>query len=322
MLLLPLPPRAAAVVSAADWSQYRSGPARLGLNTQETVLSPSTVSGLRQAWVTTAGDLVTEPAVVGGVVYVGSADRRGYALNAATGAIVWTATTGGRVLDPPAVADGVVYVRARDGNAYALDAATGAIVWTASIGGSPMFGLLPDRSSPAVTDGMVYVAGPYNGRLYALDAATGATVWTATRGDTVSGTLAVAAGIVYALLGRGLGAADLLALNADTGAVVWTVPGDQWSSPSSVSPVVANGVLYTGTINGVLVARNPATRAVLWSDATMGGLDRSRYASLVVANGAVYAGRGVAVSAHRLQNPARRTRLDGPVRRPAPRLAH
>jgi outer membrane protein assembly factor BamB len=398
-LLLPLSPTAAAVVGAANWSQYRYGSARLGLNHQETVLSPSTVSGLRQAWVTTTGDFVAEPAVVDGVVYVGSADRKVYALNAATGATiwtattggpvrsspavvdgmvyvgsadgkvyalnaatgatrwtvttggpvrsspavvdgvvyigsadrrvyaldaatgatVWTATTGGEVSDPPAVVDGVVHVRSRDGSAYALDAATGAIVWTASIGGRPMFGLLPGTSSPAVADGMVYVAGPYNGRLYALDAATGATVWTATRGDTVGGTPAVADGIVYALLGRGLGSADLVALHADTGAMVWTVPGSSLSSPSSVSPVVANGVLYTGTVAGVLVARTPATGAVLWSDGTAGGSNRSYYASLVVANGAVYAGRGVAVSAHRLQNPSRRTRLDGPARRPAPR---
>jgi eukaryotic-like serine/threonine-protein kinase len=253
--------------------------------------------------------------------YVGSADRRVYALDAATGATRWTTTTGGRVLDPPAVADGVVYVRARDGNAYALDAATGAIIWTASIGGSPMFGLPPGTSSPAVADGMVYVAGLYNGRLYALDAATGATMWTATRGFTVGGTPAVADGVVYALLGTGLGTADLLALNADTGAVVWTVLGGPLSSPSSVSPVVANGVLYSGTVAGVLGARNPATGAILWSDGTAGGSNRSYYASLVVANGAVYPGRGFAVSAHRLQIPSRRTRLDGPARRPAPRLA-
>jgi outer membrane protein assembly factor BamB len=373
----------ATLVSGADWSQYRSGPAHLGLNTQETVLSPSTVTGLRQAWAITpgsAGDLVTDPAVVdgaayvgstngkvyalnaatgatvwtvttggqvrsspavaGGVVYAGSADGRVYALNAATGAVLWSVTIGGQVLDAPTVTDGVVYigssnrrvyalnaatgavlwsvtiggqvldaptvtggvvyVRGRDGNAYALDAATGATMWTASIGGAPMFGFPPSTSSPAVADGMVYVAGPYNGRLYALDAATGATVWTASAGYTVGGTPAVAGGIVYALLGKGLGSADLRALNAATGAIVWAVPGTSISSPSSVSPVVANGVLYTGTVAGVLVARDPATGAVLWSDGGAGGVNRNGYSSLAVANGAVYAGRGAAVSAHHL----------------------
>jgi len=160
-----------------------------------------------------------------------------------------------------------------------------------------MFGFPPSTSSPAVADGMVYVAGPYNGVLYALDTATGATVWTATAGFTVEGTPAVGGGIVYALLGRGLGSADLRALNADTGAVVWAVPGTSLSSPSSVSPVVANGVLYTGTAGGVLVARDAATGTILLTDSTAIRSTRS-YSAVVVANGAVYARRDSGVSAH------------------------
>ena len=41
--------------------------------------------------------VVSSPAVVGGVVYVGSEDGKVYALNAANGALMWNYTTDGWV---------------------------------------------------------------------------------------------------------------------------------------------------------------------------------------------------------------------------------
>ena len=52
----------------------------------------------------------SSPAVANGVVYVGSDDDNVYALNASTGAKLWSYTTGGYVDSSPAVANGVVYV--------------------------------------------------------------------------------------------------------------------------------------------------------------------------------------------------------------------
>ena len=51
----------------------------------------------------------SSPAVANGVVYVGSDDNV-YALNARTGALLWSYTTGEYVVSSPAVANGVVYV--------------------------------------------------------------------------------------------------------------------------------------------------------------------------------------------------------------------
>ena len=58
---------------------------------------------------------------------MGSLDGKVYALNAATGALVWSYTTGDEVSSSPAVAGGVVYVGSLDGKVYALNAATGAL---------------------------------------------------------------------------------------------------------------------------------------------------------------------------------------------------
>jgi outer membrane protein assembly factor BamB len=218
-----------------------------------------------------------------------------YALDAATGARRWTAITGVSVSDSPTVADGMVYAIGGDLKVYALDAGTGATVWTAVFGpqpsgGGPVFcGPNPSApSAPAVAGGVVYVAGWCDGTVHAFDATSGATVWTLSGRFGISAP-ALANGTLYVVSEAGL-----QALDAATGATVWTV-----STPAT-DPVLANGVLYHARGGGVLVARDPATGAQLWSDATApGGRSANAYLSVAVANGAVYAARDLgAVSAH------------------------
>ena len=146
-------------------------------------------------WTATTGGSVSAPAVVNGVVYVGSDDRKLYAFDAAgvTGCSgapksctpLWTATTVGRVESAPTVVNGVVYVGAGVHDAasalYAFDAAgvtgcagtpkTCAPLWKTTIGGAPVW------SSPTVVNGVVYVG--YGGGFFAFDAASGAgPMWT------------------------------------------------------------------------------------------------------------------------------------------------
>ena len=70
----------------------------------------------------------SSPAVANGVVYVGSYDGNVYALNASTGAELWSYTTGAALDSSPAVANGVVYVGSLDYNVYRLHATTGAML--------------------------------------------------------------------------------------------------------------------------------------------------------------------------------------------------
>ena len=85
-----------------------------------------------------------------GVVYIGSEDDNVYALNASTGAKLWSYDTGNKVESSPAVANGVVYVGTRPGGVDALNASTGALLWsytTGSVG----------DSSPAIVNGTLYI---------------------------------------------------------------------------------------------------------------------------------------------------------------------
>src|SRR3989337_3750622 len=80
-------------------------------------------------WKSNTGGQVDSPVVADCVVYVGSYDRKVYALNASNGAYIWSYTTGCYVDSAPAVSDGIVYVASEDKKVYALNAATGAAVW-------------------------------------------------------------------------------------------------------------------------------------------------------------------------------------------------
>ena len=102
-----------------------------------------------------------------------------YALNASTGAKLWSYTTGDVVRSSPAVANGVVYISSDDEYLYALNASTGALLWSYGPGGA--FSVAP--SSPAVANGVVYFGvwgPPVGGTVYALNASTGALLWSNT----------------------------------------------------------------------------------------------------------------------------------------------
>lgn len=113
----------------------------------------------------TDGPVYSSPAVVEGVLYVGSMDGHLYALDIATGDLRWRFHTGPGFISSPAIAEGVVYIGSHDGHVYALHAANGDLLWRYATDG-PVF------SSPSVVKSVVY-AGSMDGHLYALDAATG-----------------------------------------------------------------------------------------------------------------------------------------------------
>jgi hypothetical protein len=101
----------------ADWVMFRSDPSHSGFGTGNPVLTPTLL------WNYTTGNWVgSSPAVVDGVVYVGSLDGNVYALNAVNGAKLWNYLTGNLVGSSPAVVGGIVYIGAWDSSVYALGA--------------------------------------------------------------------------------------------------------------------------------------------------------------------------------------------------------
>src|SRR6266487_4416200 len=133
-------------------------------------------------------------------------------------------------------------------------------------------------SSPAVTNGMVYI-GSFDHKVYAFDAATGRRVWATPTQDTIYSSPAVANGAVY------IGSADnnVYALNALSGHILWTLPT---GGVVGSSPAVVDGVVYIGSSDHKMYALNASSGHVIWTFPTGSNINSSP----AVADGVVYFG--------------------------------
>jgi hypothetical protein len=210
-------------------------------------------------------------------VYVGSTDNNVYAVNASTGAKLWSFNTGVSLGSSPAVTNGVVYFGG-ESIVYALNASTGAQIWS-----TPLANFRAGNDSPAVANGVVYI-GSDDRSVYALNASTGARLWSFNTELDVDSSPAVANGIVYIA-----DDSNLYALNASTGALLWSY---FISEGVESSPAVANGVVYivsSGTFAGVghIYALNANTGAALLSYAINEG-NEILVSSPAIVDGVVY----------------------------------
>ena len=250
----------------------------------------------------TNGRVISSPAVVGGVAYVGSTDCNLYAIDLQTKVQKWKFETKGWVVSSPAVHSGVVYFLSYDSNLYAVDAASGRLKWKFATGGErryagthlhylqPATERMPDPwdvylSSPSVWNGAVYF-GSSDGNVYALDAANGAVKWKFQTGDVVHSSPAISDGVLY------VGSWDtyFYALDAANGKEKWRFKtGDDPDAHNHVgiqsSPVVADGVVYFGSRDAYAYALESATGKEIWKFSTKGSWVNN---SPVVHEGRVY----------------------------------
>lgn len=158
-------------------------------------------------WVTPVdGAAATAPVLGSGgsTLYVGTDAGTVYALDAASGAVLWSTPVGAAVTAPPALAAGVLYVPTGDGRVVAVDATTGASLW---LGGAGTTGAIAEQ--PAVGGGVVFT-GAVDGWVRAFDAAgcgapTCGPLWSARPEplQPITGAPAVSGGRVYVGTGSG-----------------------------------------------------------------------------------------------------------------------
>jgi outer membrane protein assembly factor BamB len=264
LLILP----AALLADPVTWPQFRFNDKHTGVNSSETILTKKTVRRMQLAWEAQLGRIVdySSPAVVDGVVYIGTVDGRLWAYpDMGCGAALctqplWSSVGLGQIVDSPAVSNGIVYVGSQtsdDSNDGRLNA------FSASGCGQPVCGPLWQglagsesilQSSPAIGKGVVFV-GAYDGRIYAFDAAgCGAAecqpVWRGETAGTIESTPTVVNGVVYigsddgklyAFAAAGCGALDCRPL--------WTgtLRGPAYDS----TPAFAGGVVYIGSTHSL-----------------------------------------------------------------------
>ncbi len=257
----------------------------------------------------TGGSVRSSPAVVDGLVFVGSDNSKVYCLNSTTGDLVWYYQTGGwGVRSSPSVVNGMVYVGSGDHNLYCLDATTGVLNWSYHTGASI-------QSSPAVSKGLVYV-GSHDGYTYCLNASTGHLVWRQITGAMfVLSSPSVVNDRVY--IGGGN---DSYCLDATTGQIIWrfTTEGLVLSSPS-----IAYGNVYIGSdgngsnVHGNFYCLDASTGELVWS---FYPYSRPTAGCAAVLNGRVYIACGPCVhcvNAYTGQELWRSAARGGPASAPA-----
>jgi len=110
-----------------NWPSFKNVSPRLGVNVFENTINVSNAKFLTLAWQGLMGDLVdfSSPAIVNGVVYIGSFDGKLYAFNAngcnlATCNPLWSGKTANDIVNSPAVANGTVFIGSADHKLYAF----------------------------------------------------------------------------------------------------------------------------------------------------------------------------------------------------------
>jgi len=151
-----------------------------------------------------------------------------------------------------------VYVGLGDGQFHAICRESGRVKWRVAAGDTESLTLLGDHAlaTPAVYDGLAYLAGP-DGVMKAVDAHSGRPVWKVITGGPITSSPAVWDGLVY------FGSWDehLYALEAKTGAIVWR---RHVAAPIYQPVAVGDDHLFVVSADGLLWALGRETGDVYW----------------------------------------------------------
>ncbi|AQR62192.1 dehydrogenase [Brevundimonas sp. LM2] len=203
-------------------------------------------------------------AVGGGRVYVASGYRTMSALDAATGAVVWSQPVDVPLHGAPTVSGNRVYVVDVDNQIIAFNATTGLQDW--SYRGIIEPARIMRASSPAVS-GDTVIAPFSSGEVVALRAGNGQAVWQQVLSRTsrtsalseirdIAGRPVISRGFVYAVSHSGV----LQAMDIRTGQPRWSLP-----VAGVNAPLPAGDVVYVVSKSGELTLVNRDTGAVYWT---------------------------------------------------------
>ncbi len=203
----------------------------------------------------TAGPIKSSPVISDGLVFVGSADGRIYAVELNTSQEVWTYQAEDSVEAPPCVVDGTVFTGSVDGFLYALHARDGSLKWKYQTGGkihgSATWLTAKDSNGPRI------LAGSYDFSLHCVDAATGQALWTYQTENYVNCSIALADG--KAILGGCDGRIHVV--NTDDGCGHITIDAESYVAASAA---LRDGLAYLGTYEGLFLCADINTGQIPW----------------------------------------------------------
>src|SRR5215510_1009338 len=187
-------------LSRSNWNGWSNSPSNSRF--QDAIaagLDANRLPQLKLKWAFAyPGDIMaySQPTIVAGRIFVGSAGRKVYSLNASTGCVYWTYATDSGVRSAITIgplnngSSFAAYFGDLSGNVYALDAVTGKLLWKNTVEKHPAARI---TGAPRLYAGRLYVpvssleegssslpnyeCCTFRGSVVALDAATGKQIW-------------------------------------------------------------------------------------------------------------------------------------------------
>jgi outer membrane protein assembly factor BamB len=198
-----------------------------------------------------------------GRIYATNGAGDASAIDAKTGAVIWTVRPGAPLRGAPTVANDNVYVITQDNQMFALNPADGKVRWTGA-GAVEIAGLL-GASSPAAAQGTV-VAGFSSGELNAYRYENGQNIWqdalartsistSVTSLSDIDADPVIDAGRVYAV-GQG---GRMVAIELITGQRVWEI-----NVAGIATPWVAGDWIFVVTDQAQLLALSRTNGKIRW----------------------------------------------------------
>jgi outer membrane protein assembly factor BamB len=240
--------------------------------------SGTSVMGLPVPFVSTGGGSLSGGfgggvAVGGGKVFVASGYRTMSALDAATGAVLWSQPVDVPLHSAPTVAGSRVYAVDVDNQIIAFNTTTGLQDW--SYRGIAEPARVLRASSPAVS-GETVIAPFSSGEVTALRASNGQPVWNQVLSRTsrtsalseirdIAGRPVISRGFVYAVSHSGV----LQSMDIRTGQPKWSLP-----VAGVNAPLPAGDVVYVVSKSGELTVINRDSGAIYWTRDLNEGLVR------------------------------------------------
>lgn len=192
-------------------------------------------------------------------LYFGSGDGQLYALQMATGRVLWSYPLKAEGIARPLVHAGVVYVLGGNNVAHALNAKTGKLLWQYNRREASNLSIR-GGSQPAVVEQTVLV-GFSDGSLVALNKASGTMAWEVNlnrnkRFRDVDATPVVDGNVIYISSYDG----SLYALNKNDGRIIWNVDEGGYDEV-----LLAGNTVFFSSTSGKTMALDKGSGKIIWS---------------------------------------------------------
>ncbi len=216
------------------------------------------------------------PTLRGNRIFMGSGDGTMWALDKATGEIIWEFKTPNYISSAPACSESpltvegdssslnqdeeMIYFSSTDGHLHALKVNSGELKWKFKAQGGIY-------SSPAIASEMIFF-GSVDGNLYALSLKDGSLVWKFKTDADIYSSPAVTESLVY------IGSNDyhMYAVNQNTGELIWKFKTEGLVHSS---PIAVGEELFFGSYDGNFYVLNRFTGDLIWKYQTGGMISAS-----------------------------------------------